>query len=83
MNTITIHSTATNTPILAIDLGKYKSVVCVFQSLGDVRFRNLPTARADATHQRAGGATELRRFIKKAASVYSSKLDVSADWPSR
>jgi hypothetical protein len=48
MDTITIPSTATaNSPILAIDLGKYKSVVCLFRSPDDVRFTSVPTTRAE------------------------------------
>jgi transposase len=55
MSTITTHSTATAAaPILAIDLGKYKSVVCIFRSPDEVRFTSVST-----TH------TELRRLIDK------------------
>jgi transposase len=54
MNTIT-NAASTNTAILAIDLGKYKSVVCVHdQDTGGSRFITFETARA-----------ELRRLIGK------------------
>jgi len=36
-------------PILAIDLGKYKSVVCLYRSADDVRFLSIPTTRAELT----------------------------------
>ena len=50
---ITTDSTAT-APILAIDLGKYKSVVCVYRSPDEVRFTSVPTTR-----------NELHRLIEK------------------
>jgi transposase len=34
-------------PILAIDLGKYKSVACVYRSADDHRFTTIPTTRAE------------------------------------
>jgi transposase len=43
-------TTATTTaaaPILAMDLGKYKSVVCVYRSADDCRFLSFPTSRAE------------------------------------
>ncbi len=33
-------------PILAIDLGKYKSVACLYRSAGEHRFHSFPTSRA-------------------------------------
>jgi transposase len=46
MTTITTNTTATAAgPILAIDLGKYKSVVCVYRSADDVGFRSITTSR--------------------------------------
>jgi hypothetical protein len=47
MNTITIPTTAANTPILAIDLGKYKRVVCVYRSPDEVRFTSVPPTQAE------------------------------------
>jgi transposase len=41
----TTATTATADPILALDLGKYKSVACVYRSAGDHRFTTLPTSR--------------------------------------
>jgi hypothetical protein len=38
METITTNSTATAAPILAIDLGKYKSVACVYRTAEELRF---------------------------------------------
>ena len=54
-------TTATTTaaaPILAIDLGKYKSVVCLYRSAEDRRFLSFPTSREELarllqTHQPA------------------------------
>jgi hypothetical protein len=46
MDTITIPTTATCASILAIGLGKYKSVVCVFPSPDDVRSTSVPATRA-------------------------------------
>jgi transposase len=46
MNTIT--TTASTNTILAIDLGKYKSVACVHvQDTGEIRFTTLETTRAE------------------------------------
>jgi transposase len=36
-------------PILAIDLGKYKSVACAYRSADDARFTTIPTTRAELT----------------------------------
>ena len=36
---------ATAAPILAIDLGKYKSVACVYRSADDLRFLSITTSR--------------------------------------
>jgi transposase len=45
MNT---NSASANTTILAIDLGKYKSVACVYdQAGGEIRFTTIDTARAE------------------------------------
>lgn len=38
---------ATPGTILAIDLGKYKSVACVYRAADDCRFLSLPTSRAE------------------------------------
>src|SRR4051794_39752471 len=35
--------------ILAIDLGKYKSVACIYRSADDHRFTTFPTGRAELT----------------------------------
>jgi hypothetical protein len=41
-------SASTNTPILAIDLGKYKSVACVHnQATGEYGFTTFETTRAE------------------------------------
>jgi transposase len=51
----TISSTASTSTILAIDLGKYKSVACVHdQATGEIRFTTFETTRA-----------ELRRLINQ------------------
>ena len=53
--TTTAIVTATDTDtILAIDLGKYKSVACLYCSADDQRFTSFPTNRA-----------ELKRLIDK------------------
>jgi hypothetical protein len=44
MTTTTTVATAADT-ILAIDLGKYKSVACLYRSADDQRFATLPTTR--------------------------------------
>jgi transposase len=49
METITTNSTATAAPILAIDLGKYKSVACVYRSADELRFLSIPTSRVELT----------------------------------
>jgi transposase len=46
--TTTVTATAAG-PILAIDLGKYKSVACVYRSADDHRFATIPTSRAELT----------------------------------
>ena len=53
MNTMT--NTASTNPILAVDLGKYKSVACVHEpDSGEIRFRTFETTRS-----------ELRRLIEQ------------------
>ena len=43
----TATTTATTTAILAVDLGKYKSVACAYDAAdGEARFQTLPTSRA-------------------------------------
>ena len=44
MQTITSNRTATAAPIVAIDLGKYKSVACVYRSADELRFHSIPTS---------------------------------------
>src|SRR5262249_5537788 len=44
---MTTTATTTAAPILAMDLGKYKSVVCLYRSADDCRFLSLPTSRAE------------------------------------
>jgi transposase len=46
--TTTATTTAADT-ILAIDLGKYKSVACLYRSADDQHFATLPTTRAELT----------------------------------
>jgi transposase len=46
--TTTAKTTAADT-ILAIDLGKYKSVVCLYRSPHEQRFMTIPTSRAELT----------------------------------
>jgi transposase len=41
----TTTTTATTAPILAIDLGKYKSVACLYRSADDQRFTSFATSR--------------------------------------
>ena len=54
MNT-DMNTASANTSILAIDLGKYKSVACVYdQAGGEVRFTTIDTGRV-----------ELRRLLDK------------------
>lgn len=36
-------------PILAVDLGKYKSVACIYRAADDQRFATIPTSRAELT----------------------------------
>ena len=48
-------------PILAIDLGKYKSVACLYRSAEDLRFITVTTSRDELArllerHQADGGA---------------------------
>jgi hypothetical protein len=46
----TANTTATTSAILALDLGKYKSVACAYDSAdGEARFHTLPTSRAELT----------------------------------
>jgi len=45
MTTTTITTTATATSILAIDLGKYKSLACLYHSADDVCFHATPAQR--------------------------------------
>jgi hypothetical protein len=44
--TTTVTATAAG-PILAIDLGKYKSVACAYHSAADHTFQSVPTSRDD------------------------------------
>jgi transposase len=46
---MTTTATTAAAPILAIDLGKYKSVVCVYRAADDCRFLSIPTSRAELT----------------------------------
>jgi hypothetical protein len=46
--TTTATATAAET-ILAIDLGKYKSVACLYRSADDNRFVSFATSRAEIT----------------------------------
>ena len=48
MTTTTTTATAAG-PILALDLGKYKSVACLYRSRDDARFATLPTSRPELT----------------------------------
>jgi transposase len=48
MTTTTTVATATET-ILAIDLGKYKSVACLYRSAAEQRFTSFPTTQAELT----------------------------------
>ena len=45
MQTITMKTATTAEAILAIDLGKYKSVACLYGAADDVRFLSIPTSR--------------------------------------
>jgi hypothetical protein len=45
----TITATATAAPILAIDLGKYKSVACVYRAADQQEFRTFTTSHAELT----------------------------------
>lgn len=47
--TATVPTTATTGPILALDLGKYKSVACLSHSADDARFTTLTTSRHELT----------------------------------
>jgi hypothetical protein len=68
MNTITT-TASNNTTILAIDLGKYKSVACVLDNdTGDFRFTTFETTRA-----------ELRKMIGQQWPASLSSRRVS--WP--
>src|SRR5438874_3746598 len=49
MTTITTKTATAADTILAIDLGKYKSVACVYRSADEQRFTTLPTSRAELT----------------------------------
>ena len=46
--TTTVKTTAADT-ILAIDLGKYKSIACLYRAADDQRFTTFPTSRAELT----------------------------------
>jgi len=48
-NATTTNSTCATYPILAIDLGKFKSVACLYRSATEQRFHSLPTSRAAIT----------------------------------
>src|SRR5688500_4290517 len=45
----TIAKTTAAATILAIDLGKYKSVACLYRSAGDQRFTTCATSRTELT----------------------------------
>jgi transposase len=45
----TIQTTASNTTILALDLGKYKSLACVYGTAEEGRFLSIPTTRQELT----------------------------------
>ena len=49
MQTITMKTATTAEAILAIDLGKYKSVACLYGAADDVRFLSIPTSRDELT----------------------------------
>ena len=49
MQTITTKPATTAESILAIDLGKYKSVVCLYGAADDVRFLSISTTRYELT----------------------------------
>jgi hypothetical protein len=67
----TISNTASTSAILAIDLGKYKSVACRYDdATGEIRFTTLDTTRA-----------ELRRLIaKKQPAVVVIEACLLAGW---
>jgi hypothetical protein len=60
MQTITQSATAA-APILAIDLGKYKSVACVYRSAEDLRFLSIPTSRGRKAKGASIGGTVGKR----------------------
>jgi hypothetical protein len=80
----TANTTATTTAILALDLGKYKSVACAYDPSdgGAARFHTLPTSRAELSRllaprrrcHRGLDATEKQN----AAPVWSSGLFAGA-----
>jgi transposase len=45
----TTSTTAAADTILALDLGKYKTVACLYRTATDLRFTTVPTSRADFT----------------------------------
>jgi transposase len=51
MTTTTTTITTAAAPILAIDLGKYKSVACLYRSADDMQFTTFPTTRAELTRR--------------------------------
>jgi len=48
LTTTTAIATAAE-PILGLDLGKYKSVACIYRSAGEPQFTTIPTRRTDLT----------------------------------
>ena len=57
--TTTTEITTAAAPILAIDLGKYKSVACVYRSADEHRFHSIPTSRDElARRPRRDGRRE-------------------------
>src|ERR1700733_2406149 len=74
MTETAIATTATEL-ILAIDLGKYKSVVCLYRNVNDTRFIAFPTPREKIE----------RLFERQHAKIRDSRLPLSGGtaWPRR
>ena len=49
MTTTATKITTAAESILALDLGKYKSVACVYRGADELRFHSLPTSRDELT----------------------------------
>jgi transposase len=49
MTTITTEIATAALPILSLDLGKYKSVACIYRAAGDQQFTTITTSRAELT----------------------------------